>query len=104
MKFVRIWADEQGSAHHESMQLEWHEVLNYAQNLPPIESTEPVPAGVVHFVRVLKATWGDVSSGLHPAPRRQMIIVLQGEIELTTADGPFIVGPGDVYLLEDTAG
>ena len=33
-----------------------------------------------------------------------MILVLQGQIELSTADGAFTVSPGDFYLLEDTSG
>ena len=41
----------------------------------------------------------------HPAPRRQYIISLRGEIEIGLGDGTtFRYGPGDARLVEDTTG
>ena len=41
----------------------------------------------------------------HPAPRRQFVITLTGEAEITASDGEVRrVGPGSVMLAEDTTG
>ena len=41
----------------------------------------------------------------HPAPQRQWIIILSGELEVEVSDGEIrIFGPGSVVLVEDTFG
>jgi uncharacterized cupin superfamily protein len=41
----------------------------------------------------------------HPAPRRQFVIVLAGEMEIGLEDGSVhTFGPGDVLLAEDVTG
>jgi hypothetical protein len=41
----------------------------------------------------------------HPAPRRQFVIILSGELEIGLGDGStHIYGPGDARLVEDTTG
>ncbi|MFL2784624.1 MAG: cupin domain-containing protein [Dehalococcoidia bacterium] len=41
----------------------------------------------------------------HPAPRRQFIITLEGEVEIGLGDGStYKLGPGDVMLAEDLDG
>ena len=41
-------------------------------------------------------------SGLHPAPRRQLVIVLHGAIEVSTPSGDAQrLGPGDILLADD---
>jgi quercetin dioxygenase-like cupin family protein len=41
----------------------------------------------------------------HPAPRRQWVIILSGELEIGLGDGTFRrFGPGDARLVEDTTG
>ena len=45
------------------------------------------------------------TSDWHHAPRRQFVLVLSGEMEVTVADGETrSFGPGSVFLVEDTAG
>jgi len=45
------------------------------------------------------------SSDWHVAPRRQFVIVLEGELEIGLGDGSkHIFGPGDARLVEDTTG
>ena len=42
---------------------------------------------------------------MHPPPRRQSLITLQGESEIVLGDGTTqSFGPGDVMLAEDTHG
>ena len=41
----------------------------------------------------------------HPAPRRQFVITLSGQVEIGLGDGTLrYFGPGDVMLAEDTTG
>ena len=41
----------------------------------------------------------------HPAPRRQFVIILSGQLEIGFADGSkHVFGPGDARLVEDTTG
>jgi len=41
----------------------------------------------------------------HPAPRRQFVIILSGQLEIGLGDGTkHLFGPGDARLVEDTTG
>jgi hypothetical protein len=41
----------------------------------------------------------------HPAPRRQFVIILSGQLEIGCGDGSkHMFGPGDARLVEDTTG
>ena len=41
----------------------------------------------------------------HPAPRRQLVVVLSGELEVTTTDGVSRrFGPGQLFLADDRGG
>jgi len=41
----------------------------------------------------------------HPAPRRQFVIILSGQLEIGLGDGTkHMFGPGDARLVEDTTG
>jgi hypothetical protein len=41
----------------------------------------------------------------HPAPRRQFVIILSGQLEIGFGDGTkHVFGPGDARLVEDTTG
>ena len=41
----------------------------------------------------------------HPAPRRQFVIILSGQLEIGLGDGSkHIFSPGDARLVEDTTG
>ena len=41
----------------------------------------------------------------HPAPRRQFVIILSGQLEIGCGDGSkHLFGPGDARLVEDTTG
>jgi quercetin dioxygenase-like cupin family protein len=44
-------------------------------------------------------------SDWHPAPRRQFVIILSGQLEIGCGDGSkHLFGPGDARLVEDTTG
>ena len=41
----------------------------------------------------------------HPAPRRQFVIIVAGQLEIGLGDGSkHVFGPGDARLVEDTTG
>jgi hypothetical protein len=41
----------------------------------------------------------------HPAPRRQFVIIVSGQLEIGLGDGSkHVFGPGDARLVEDTTG
>ena len=55
-----------------------------------------------HFVS-MPAGWN--GGDWHPAPARQFIMPLSGEMEFEVSDGEKrVFGPGDVLLVEDTSG
>jgi quercetin dioxygenase-like cupin family protein len=72
--------------------------------LPPgalPSSAAPLAATGVYFRSFAPGTFLD----WHPAPRRQVVVVLAGELECETGDGQVRrFGPGDARLIEDTAG
>ncbi len=101
MHHLRLWADEQGESHLESVEVDFHPVVNYAAGLPAIGISDERPALSVHFLRVEPGFEG----GWHPAPRRQFALMVSGQVECETSDGVSgALGPGDVALLEDTTG
>ena len=54
---------------------------------------------------IFRETPGDYDYDWHPAPRRQYIVLLDGEIEITVGGGETRrFRGGDVLLVEDTTG
>lgn len=100
MKYLRIFAGEDGESHFEEMKTEYAPVV-YAPPAPAFGVSEPVAAA--RYVRVrFPAGW---DSDLHPAPRRQLFVMLSGWFEGKTSGGAAMVfQPGDTVLMEDTTG
>lgn len=54
---------------------------------------------------VFRETAGDYNYDFHPAPRRQYVVNLEGEVEIEVGDGTKrILRTGDILLAEDTTG
>ena len=54
---------------------------------------------------VFRETTGDYNYDFHPAPRRQYVVNLEGEVEIEVGDGTKrIIRTGDILLAEDTTG
>jgi hypothetical protein len=71
-----------------------------ARAVPPLEVVELSETGRVLFLRAQA-----FDSEPHPAPRRQWVITLRGELRVTVSDGTSRrFGPGDLVLLTDTTG
>ncbi len=100
MKYMRLYADENGESHAEEVGTAFAPV-DYAPPAPPLEVSNPVDATRHMFIR-FPAGW---DSGFHRSPRRQLFVVLSGEIEGAASDGSTMnLKPGDVLLMEDTSG
>lgn len=96
MKVLNIWADENGVSHFREVSI----------SLQPFVAggsiSEPFPAGSVWY----RIAPHDQDADFHRAPRRQLVVTLQGgTVEFTTSDGESrLVRPGEIVLVEDTTG
>jgi hypothetical protein len=97
---ARLYTDEAGESHFGTWK--WHATeAAFAPPAPPVQVTEPVPAERVLMLRTPAGWHGD----LHPAPRRQLMVVVAGSMEATASDGETrLFTPGSAILLEDTTG
>jgi hypothetical protein len=99
-KLVRVYADDAGETH-------------LAELVVP-DPAEPTPGGArAHALRDVPTTTLEIHEllqrrprlDLHPAPRRQLVIVLGGEFEITTTHGDRRrFGPGDCLFADDVEG
>ena len=100
MSCARLFADEDGESHFEDMEVPMNEVL-YALPAPAVHLSEAQSASRVSWFR-FPADWTDAA---HPTPRRQLFVVLSGEVEGWTSLGDKrIFRSGDCLLMEDTVG
>ena len=89
MGYFRIYKGNDNKSHIEELEL----------GDPLLKS--PHPASGIFFKEFPTGTFLD----WHPAPRRQMVIILAGQLEHEFPDGgKHLFGIGDVRLLEDTTG
>ena len=97
---ARLYSDEMGESHFGTW--EWHAVdTEFAPPAPPVEVTEPVRAEQALMLRIPAGWYGEP----HPAPRRQLMVVVMGSVETTASDGETrLFTPGSAILLEDTTG
>lgn len=97
---VRLYADDKGDSHFDEIALPYTPV-QYAPPAPPLDLTDPIAARQMRFLR-FPQDWNDAA---HPSPRRQLFVVLSGELEGWTSLGERrVFGPGDCLLMEDTTG
>jgi quercetin dioxygenase-like cupin family protein len=90
MGIYRLYTGNDGQSHIEDQSLEACPDLKSPQTARHIVFQE-FPVG--RFI-----DW-------HPAPRRQYVIILSGELEIGLGDGTRRrFGPGDARLVEDTSG
>lgn len=90
MALFRLFTGDDGQSHIEAQDLESHPVLKSPQLAKHIVFNE--------FAKGVFIDW-------HPAPRRQYVIILSGELEIGLGDGSLHrFGPGDARLVEDTTG
>ena len=97
---VRLYSDDDGESHFEDIQFAM-ESVQYAPPAPAVHLSDPVDATRFTWFR-FPADWNDAA---HPSPRRQLFVVLSGEIEGWTSKGDRRrFRAGDCLLMEDTTG
>ncbi|WP_018348354.1 hypothetical protein [Longispora albida] len=97
---ARLYTDEAGESHFIDELVEAHDA-NFAPPAPSMYVSTPQEAKASLFL-LLPAGY---DSPLHPAPRRQIMTLVSGELAVTTSDGGvrrFL--PGETVLVEDTSG
>lgn len=95
----RIFADGNGESHFGTMSIELSDA-NFAPPAPPLEVSELVKAQ--HgFLRAPGGWYGD----WHPTPRRQVMCLLSGSLQVGVSDGETrLLERGAILVLEDTTG
>jgi hypothetical protein len=94
MKITRLYTGADNESHFEEKEVEFK-----FSGDTEVSATEPA-AGIM-FRRAPITHLSD----FHPAPRRQYVITLSGQVEIETGDGTVKrFGPGDVMLADDTTG
>lgn len=101
MKYARVYTDAAGETHFEDVDVETT-LVDFAPPAGPLAVSKPLPATSALFVGPIEANW---DGGWHPAPRRQLAVLLSSELEMEVSDGEVrVYGPGAVVLLDDTHG
>lgn len=103
LSHARIYTGEDNETHFDDVSVTFT-YRDYGKNIPTVWLSEGGIMNVagLHFVS-MPAGWD--GGEWHPAPARQFIIPLAGEMEFETSDGEKrVFGPGDILLVEDTAG
>ncbi len=90
MDIARLYTGDDGETHIEEMSLESHPELAKLQKATGISFRSAEPGSFIDW---------------HPAPRRQFVITISGEVEIGLRDGTVHrFGPGHVNLAEDLTG
>lgn len=98
--YVRVSTGTDGETHFSDETLSF-QLVDYAPPAPPISISEVFKTENISFISSPSGWHGD----WHPAPRRQFILVLIGELEVQVSDGEVRrFGPGSFFLVEDIDG
>jgi hypothetical protein len=103
LTYARLYTGADNETHFDDVNVTFI-YKDYGKKMPAVWLPEQgiMNAAGFHFVS-MPAGWD--GGEWHPAPRRQFIIPLSGEMEFEVSDGEKrTFGPGDVLLVEDTAG
>jgi hypothetical protein len=95
MKVVRIYTGPDNQSHFEDIEVPLKDAgkTGFLSELVKVNGL------------VFRYTTGDYNYDFHPAPRRQYVVNLEGEVEIEVGDGTKrILGAGDILLAEDTTG
>ena len=94
MKIVRLYTGPDDESHFEDVEIE----------LKVQADTQVSQLQAAHGIMFRVAPANHLSN-YHPAPRRQYVVTLSGQVEIETGDGTIRrFGPGGVMLAEDTTG
>ena len=100
MLCARLYADADGESHFDDIEFDLTSI-QFAPPAPALDVSEPVESKAFSWMRFPK-DWHDEA---HVSPRRQVFVVLSGEIEIWTSTGETrTFKKGDCLLGEDTTG
>ena len=89
--FLRLYTGNDGQSHLEELGLP-----DWPMSRPPMQAATGI---------VFRRAAGGEFIDWHPAPRRQYVITLSGQVEIGLGDGTVRrLGPGDIILAEDLTG
>ena len=95
MRITRIYADDSGQSRFEDINIE----LKDAGDIGSLSEKYPVRNVI------FRETEGSYDYDWHPAPERQYIVLLEGNIEIEVCTGEKrAFTAGDILLVEDTQG
>ena len=80
--YVRVYADSLGESHFADSEIPL-ELKDFAPPAAPLSVSSAQAASEVLFLSLPEGWFGD----WHPAPRRQYLISLSGEVEIEVSDG-----------------
>jgi hypothetical protein len=101
--YARLYTGADNETHFDDVNVTFV-YQDYGTKIPTVWFPQDgiMEAAGFHFVS-MPAGWD--GGDWHPAPRRQFIIPLSGEMEFEVSDGERrVFGPGDILLVEDTTG
>jgi quercetin dioxygenase-like cupin family protein len=100
IRYVRLHSDEKGESHFTDEETT-AKPSNFAPPAPSLYTTETFPVSQFLFLVIPQGWYGD----WHPAPHKQLMILVSGEVQTTVSDGEVRhFKQGDVVLLDDTSG
>lgn len=95
MRLTRVWADAEGVSHFGELDVPLHDGGEIGRLSEVMGAT-----GVI-----FRETDEHYDFDWHPAPRRQLILLMDGAIEIQTGDGEVRqFRGGEILLVEDTEG
>ena len=95
MNIVRVFTGPDGQSHFEDLEVELDDLGSRGM------ISKRWPGTGMQFRQVA----GDYHLDFHTAPRRQLVINLEGSVEIEVGDGSTrLMGPGSILLADDTTG
>lgn len=100
VKYARTYTDPTGMSHFEDVTIEL-ERADFAPPAPPVFLSSYNEAWRYAFCSLPAGWYGD----WHPAPQKQLAIILSGQVEVEVSDGEKrSFGPGSIHFMDDTSG
>jgi hypothetical protein len=96
-QLLRLYADEEGAARFAYQEIAFDPVE------PAVHELSVATPWATNGAVVVQAPRGG-SHPQQPEARRNLVVVVSGEVEVTASGETYIGRPGDVLLIEDTTG
>lgn len=101
MRFLRIWSDDAEVSHIQELTTEYSPMEDYARGIPTVGISAKARGEDTYLLSMARGFFGD----WHPAPRRQLMAQMQGNLRVTTSDGTTVeTEPGTLWCVEDLKG